>query len=1821
MTTTPPALTLRYATAELPADIVQGLAPQLLRDLWRKRACGLASNVSDDRRDHREIAHAASLIGQDYHDRFLVELIQNANDQALRGGLRGSTVVVARTRELLAVSNSGQVVTASNLERVSSLADSDKTGELTGNKGVGFKAVYQITDTPEIYSARQADPGTEQRSLLDEFGLGLALARSPFTNEMLVADVEESIRSYLAENTGVARAFAERGIIDPLAAVRAEYSHVAGFKFPLPRDRACMEQRMEALSISTDLQRDIRTLVVLPLRDGRADQDVGQAIDMLVHAGANNAGLAELAMLFLAGIGRLVVIDSVRGETWTISCSIKGSPGSVQTAEVTVESTGGSSCTNKYWLLQRDALDCPHALAAERGGILNKALSDFGLEAWKPSDPIPVTVALPRPSTVELSPLEPDGRFCLGLPTKQGTGLPVHVDARFFATISRTGLDFGLPYNVMLLDVAVALLTELIEELKRSVDLEDRRAVTLALHRAHGELAERVYAPDALADEAIVLTWDGITYARRSECWLPNFNECVLLPLVQKSLVARPELLARLPEQGLLICCQAMLESASLPKMDGDVHPWLVGTGEDASVVEQAAKDRRMNGLDFWEPFVGALLDCFDPEMLRGLTWLPIGIRDLAAPDNGIYFPAPSYSDDDEEEVANVPDNVAAMLHLLDGKSMRLREDGRSLTALSLRLDDKKLVLRPRKIKLLEDALFPALGRLVTGGGSEVHDNESDAFNLLSQAVVWIASLKPLSRKKLDCSKALVPVQSCDGIRWERPNRIYFGEGWGLPAEIETMLYRAYPEQRLVPFTIIRERAGANADPAIWRAAAEVMQVSAIPIRLAWPKRAAPLESHNRQLRKRGAPSPPMPAVDQIYQAYLEYLCTRETHWIVPFAHDVDELDWVDGLEDPSRRMHVVDLMLAAPECRTWPTDVPLRRFDEKHEECTVPRMWVFALSSLGWPVFVGERGAGNEIFRLAANDLWHVPQTTRKSAFAQLLNTVPHRLEPAGTLLRALGIPTLADASLERLFGGLSDLACRLDTELLHVGPEAFSLAKELFLRIDERLAREAMKTVPSSVHLPFLRGHRLHSLNLSSTSERIVFDDDPQRGRHVTGIGDCYRVPLPRDLPADRTFGLFLRTWGSKRVLRTSTAPVQIGFTPIQPTEDPRFLEWLRSRYPHTEVALELATLLTFSGERSVRSDRLSSNWKAFRELELVFGSFLEPSVMSFYDRPLGRLLVSVNLPQSQVVAATWELGGARSRDLIAGYAHSLEENATAAFLRERDIGEVELAETNDLAGLYRQMDLNNLAPALWAAKQHLFQGTTLDEAVKWWSQTRHDAESIALELGRPEMANVLKDALSFRSPEGELKLLRYLDVPWQLWQEGMRRRNGSYYVFSASAKRYRTLRDYLVAIARELAVRDTDVALSALCPALAGVAIAELPERIVTLPPDAVDIDAAALDTVLTSIVEFNGLVLAFRSLPRSPWISEPPLPKGATRRGVRLFLEFPDSVRAIEARTAVDAVIDVAILLARTFGEVVDRESLRTAPALIERTTGAWAHVYGALAMLRDLLAAAPITVRKLSEVHAFRDPSTRPALMAKLPELPKPEITLSEPRQAVLGEAMTKSELRFDFSSGSGGILGKKLAEAARSGVDPASLAGTRGPLKKTGKGDGGGRGGNVSIRNPAKEPELTGDIGEAYVHEWLMAILGSEYGAECWLSKARTRYGFPDSGSDGHGFDFRVPNTRGCIVDHPATVLLMEVKSTSGDGGGAFPMSAAEWEKARECHDDQGGPLYVIIRVCDVLAAPRIADIVVDPYGAFQRGEVRLANRDLWVTVAPLVRD
>lgn len=95
---------------------------------------------------------------KEYRGRFLHELIQNGYDAHSAETRDGKIAIIFDEDEgahgVLYVANGGRPLSQSNFERMATLGESDKPiGEGIGNKGVGFKSVFQVCDVPEIYSA------------------------------------------------------------------------------------------------------------------------------------------------------------------------------------------------------------------------------------------------------------------------------------------------------------------------------------------------------------------------------------------------------------------------------------------------------------------------------------------------------------------------------------------------------------------------------------------------------------------------------------------------------------------------------------------------------------------------------------------------------------------------------------------------------------------------------------------------------------------------------------------------------------------------------------------------------------------------------------------------------------------------------------------------------------------------------------------------------------------------------------------------------------------------------------------------------------------------------------------------------------------------------------------------------------------------------------------------------------------------------------------------------------------------------------------------------------------------------------------------------------------------------------------------------------------------------------------------------------------------------------------------------------------------------------------------------------------------------------
>lgn len=96
-------------------------------------------------------------IASDYRDRFLIELIQNAYDAQPIGTSDGEIQITLDRRRgangTLFVANGGSPFSKKDVKALCDIGLSQKPlGEAIGNKGLGFRSVVQVTDTPVIYS-------------------------------------------------------------------------------------------------------------------------------------------------------------------------------------------------------------------------------------------------------------------------------------------------------------------------------------------------------------------------------------------------------------------------------------------------------------------------------------------------------------------------------------------------------------------------------------------------------------------------------------------------------------------------------------------------------------------------------------------------------------------------------------------------------------------------------------------------------------------------------------------------------------------------------------------------------------------------------------------------------------------------------------------------------------------------------------------------------------------------------------------------------------------------------------------------------------------------------------------------------------------------------------------------------------------------------------------------------------------------------------------------------------------------------------------------------------------------------------------------------------------------------------------------------------------------------------------------------------------------------------------------------------------------------------------------------------------------------------
>ena len=352
------------------------------------------------------------VIGTQYGDRVLFELVQNAHDAHSAGDPAHGEIAVrllirGKSDGELLVANRGRAFTSSNLNAIRNIGTSDKQiGEGIGNKGLGFRSIEALTDDVRIFS--RAPLGSGQ-------GFDGYCFRFARTEEI------------------------ERGLLD-LGATAQEATDVAAaiprYLVPLPID----DQSDAVDQLAADR---FATVVSLPLTTVEAVSLAEKQVQSLIDP-------AVPVLLFLDRIGVLDVsiasLGSLNGRRLTRSTrqvERVGSAADLALSEVTLDD-------RDTYLLARRSLSKPALLDAVRASLAVAPPLRRWLD-WQ-GDAI-VSVAVPLGSAPPVP-----GRLFNFLPMdaseRAASPMAGHIDAPFFADIDRRSIKPDLPLNRHLLEAA-----------------------------------------------------------------------------------------------------------------------------------------------------------------------------------------------------------------------------------------------------------------------------------------------------------------------------------------------------------------------------------------------------------------------------------------------------------------------------------------------------------------------------------------------------------------------------------------------------------------------------------------------------------------------------------------------------------------------------------------------------------------------------------------------------------------------------------------------------------------------------------------------------------------------------------------------------------------------------------------------------------------------------------------------------------------------------------------------------------------------------------------------------------------------------------------------------------------------------------------------------------------------------------------------------------------------------------------------------------------------------------------------------------------------
>ncbi|MGN9805590.1 sacsin N-terminal ATP-binding-like domain-containing protein [Micromonospora sp. L32] len=384
-----------------------------MREEFRGRIVAEADGVAALYRFGKEVDQPATreqkefiegIVATDYDGRTVVELLQNGHDAHPADRNDGQLEFLLHEDEgpwgVLYVANGGSPLRHENFTAMCRVAMSSKRpDEGIGNKGVGFKSVLQLADSPEIYSAAEVGTGS-----FDGYCFRFA---TPADFDDLAARVAPD----------------EPGLADELR------ENVASLKVPVPLG-TCPDV------VAGFAVKGFATVIRLVLRSSEARDQARRQLAELTSS--------EVPFhLFLERVARIVVSRVEADQKIRRTVCERRSAGVTARDDLALEEIVLQS-KQRFLVLRQPVPEAMVKDAIVRSR--NDGRVSAGWDRWEGDAQI--RVALPLDTSLA------QGRLYTFLPMSETAPAPMagFVNAPFFARLDRRSLDPEIPLNDLLLD-------------------------------------------------------------------------------------------------------------------------------------------------------------------------------------------------------------------------------------------------------------------------------------------------------------------------------------------------------------------------------------------------------------------------------------------------------------------------------------------------------------------------------------------------------------------------------------------------------------------------------------------------------------------------------------------------------------------------------------------------------------------------------------------------------------------------------------------------------------------------------------------------------------------------------------------------------------------------------------------------------------------------------------------------------------------------------------------------------------------------------------------------------------------------------------------------------------------------------------------------------------------------------------------------------------------------------------------------------------------------------------------------------------------------